>query len=54
MAFLGRKRWEAETSVYRLVCELSAGKPWRAYVGLTDDPAEVVEFLRTHPPQRLG
>jgi predicted Rossmann-fold nucleotide-binding protein len=54
MAFLGRERWDVQTSHYRLVRELSLGRPWADYVGLFDDPAEAVAFIAARPPRRLA
>ncbi len=54
MVFLGRKRWTVETSVFRVITELSAGKGWNAFVALVDEPDDAVAFLRSHPPAKLG
>jgi predicted Rossmann-fold nucleotide-binding protein len=54
MVFLGRQYWAIETSHYRLISELAAGRAWAAYVGVFDEPAEVVEFVKAHPPKKLG
>jgi predicted Rossmann-fold nucleotide-binding protein len=54
MVFLGRQRWERETSLYRLIRELCAGKPWDEYVTLVDDPAEAVRFIEAHPAKKMG
>jgi predicted Rossmann-fold nucleotide-binding protein len=51
MAFLGVERYERKTSHYRLLRELSAGKPWGEMLSLSDEPAEIVAFLKSHRPR---
>jgi predicted Rossmann-fold nucleotide-binding protein len=53
MVFLGRDRWATRTSHYKLITELSEGFPWSAFIGLVDDPAEAVAFIRSRPPRKL-
>lgn len=53
MAFLGCEHWDVRTSHYRLLRELSAGRPWADFVGLFDDPAAAVAFVVSRPPRRL-
>jgi hypothetical protein len=53
MVFLGRSFWSRETSHYRLVRELSAGKPWGEQVTLVDRARDVVAFLDRHPARPM-
>jgi predicted Rossmann-fold nucleotide-binding protein len=50
MIFLGRHRYEVETLIYPLLRQLAYGKTYYDYLSVTDEPEEVVEFLRAHPP----
>ena len=50
MAFLGKDRYEAETGIFPLLQRLAEGKRYGEMLLLSDDPAEVVSFIRSHPP----
>lgn len=52
MVFLGRKRYQIETMIYPLLRQLAYGKEYFEYLDITDEPKEVVDFLRQHPPIR--
>lgn len=54
MVFLGRQRYEIETSLYPVLRQLAYGRAYFDYLHLTDEPEEVVEFLRGHPPKILA
>lgn len=54
MVFLGRKRYQIDTMIYPLLRQLAYGKEYFDYLSITDEPAEVVDFLRVHPPLRVG
>ena len=50
MVFLGKERYEIKTSIYPLLRQLAWGREYFDMLHLTDDPADVVAFLKTHPP----
>jgi predicted Rossmann-fold nucleotide-binding protein len=53
MVFMGRSFWDDETSHYRLICELSAGKAWGKLVGLVDSAPAALAFLKRHPARPI-
>lgn len=53
MVFLGRARYEVETLIYPLLRQLAHGRDYYDYLHLTDEPAQVVAFLKDHPPLAL-
>ncbi len=50
MVFLGTKRYSEDTQLYPVLTQLAAGRDYANYLYLTDDPAEVVNFIDKHPP----
>lgn len=50
MVFLGRKRYEVETLIYPLLRQLAWGKPYYDLLHITDEPEEVLAFIKDHPP----
>jgi hypothetical protein len=52
MALLGLDRYTLATSHYRLLRELSANMPWGSQIVASDDPREIVAFLKAHPPRK--
>lgn len=54
MVFLGRKRYQIDTMIYPLLRQLAYGKEYFDYLSITDKPAEVVDFLRAHPPYKVN
>lgn len=50
MIFLGKERYEIDTLIYPLLRQLAYGKDYYDFLAITDEPAEVVDFLRAHPP----
>ncbi|MEM1328182.1 MAG: hypothetical protein AAGI23_19655 [Bacteroidota bacterium] len=50
MIFLGKERYEIQTMIYPLLKQLAWGREYFDMLYLTDEPSEVVDFLRTHPP----
>ncbi|PHI21841.1 hypothetical protein CEQ90_00710 [Lewinellaceae bacterium SD302] len=50
MVFLGRERYEIETSLYPTLRQLAFGRRYFDYLSITDEPGAVVEFLKSHPP----
>lgn len=51
MVFLNRKRYEIDTLIYPLLRQLAWGRDYADFLHLTDDPEDVVTFIKTHPPQ---
>ena len=52
MVFLGRKRYEVDTMIYPLLRQLAYGEKYYDLLFLTDEPQEVLAFLKAHPPIR--
>ncbi len=50
MVFLDRTFWTEHLPVVDLMRRLAKDKPWPSFIGLADTAAEVVDFLRAHPP----
>lgn len=50
MVFLGRQRYEIDTMIYPLLRQLSYGKEYHDQLYLTDEPTEVLSFLKEHGP----
>lgn len=50
MVFLGRQRYEVDTMIYPLLRQLAWGKPYYNLLHITDEPIEVLNFLKLHPP----
>jgi len=51
MVFLGKHHYQVETHVFQLVNEV-ANANYRDLLYITDDPADVVRFIREHPPRK--
>ena len=51
MIFLGKQRYAEETSIYKLVRELSEGTEYASLTHLTDEPEDVLRFLEENPPE---
>ncbi len=52
MVFLGREHYEVKTLIYPLLRQLAWGKPYYNLLYITDEPKEVLGFLKKHPPIR--
>jgi hypothetical protein len=52
MVFLGKKRYAEETKIYDLLKELAKGREYEKFMAISDDPDELVEFIKMHPPQK--
>lgn len=50
MVFLGKKRYEIDTMIFPLLKQLAWGKDYASLLYLTDEPAQVLQFLERHPP----
>lgn len=52
MVFLGKQRYEIDTMIYPVLKQLSYGKEYHDLLFLSDEPKEVLKFLKQHPPIR--
>jgi predicted Rossmann-fold nucleotide-binding protein len=52
MVFLGRERYVEETGLYPLLERLAEGRRYRELLCCSDDPEQIVAFIREHPPVR--
>lgn len=50
MVFLGTYRYQIETMIFPLLRQLAHGRTYADMLHITDEPAEVLDFLRKHPP----
>jgi predicted Rossmann-fold nucleotide-binding protein len=53
MVFLGRQRYEIETMIYPLLRQLAWGRAYYDLLHLTDEPQDVLQFLKQHPPRKV-
>jgi predicted Rossmann-fold nucleotide-binding protein len=51
MVFLGRKRYEIDTSLFPLLKQLAWDTPYFDQLSLTDEPEAVLRFIQQHPPK---
>ena len=50
MVFLNKKRYTEETPLWETVKAVSKGRHYHDYLLLSDEVAEIVDFLKAHPP----
>lgn len=50
MIFLGKEHFEYETTIYPLLRRLAPRQVYSDLLHLTDEPEEIVTFIRNHPP----
>lgn len=50
MAFLGRKRYQIDTLVFPLLRQLAWGTGYSDMLFISDQPEEIVDFIKSHPP----
>lgn len=50
MIFLGKKRYEIDTLIFPLLKQLAYGRAYFDMLCCTDEPTEVLSFLKNHPP----
>lgn len=50
MIFLGRQRYLKDTLLYTLLQQLAQGREYARMLFITDNPEEIIEFLKQHPP----
>lgn len=54
MVFLGKKRYAVDTMIFPLLQQLAWGRPYSDLLHLTDEPEEVLQFLKEHPPMPIN
>ena len=52
MIFLGKHHYEIKTLIYPLLRQLSYGRTYHDLLTITDEPKDVLDFLKHHPPVR--
>ena len=50
MIFFGRKFWNEESAIYPLLKKFSKGHNYHDMLALSDEPDEIIEFIKAHPP----
>ena len=50
MVFLGTERYTKETNLYQTLYDLAEGKAYQKSMHLTDEPLDVLSFIKAHPP----
>jgi predicted Rossmann-fold nucleotide-binding protein len=50
MVFLSTARYEVQTVIFPLLRQLAWGKPYYNLLYLSDEPKEIVRFIKQHPP----
>ncbi|MEW6282821.1 MAG: hypothetical protein AB1758_29690, partial [Candidatus Eremiobacterota bacterium] len=53
MCFLGVQRYRVDTQLFPMLQRLARDRPYADMLFLSDEPEEIVEFLRSHPPARV-
>jgi predicted Rossmann-fold nucleotide-binding protein len=53
MIFFGKDYWEFRKPVYPLLVQLAAGAEYGRWIGITDDPAEIVRFVERFDRARV-
>lgn len=51
MVFLNTNHY-TKNGVYETVSKMAGGRQYRDYLGIEDDPAKVISFIKSHPPVR--
>ena len=50
MIFFGRQFWSEDSFVYQLLKQLSKGYKYHDLLEISDEPDEIVKFIKEHPP----
>ncbi|MFH1284088.1 MAG: hypothetical protein ABIH78_00670 [Candidatus Peregrinibacteria bacterium] len=50
MIFFGKKFWSEESPVFELLQKVSEGYKYHDMLAISDDPDEIVKFIKEHPP----
>ncbi|HQU61301.1 MAG TPA: hypothetical protein PLU64_18965 [Saprospiraceae bacterium] len=53
MVFLGRQRYEIDTLIFPLLKQLAWGREYADMLFITDEPEEVLQFLKENPPRKV-
>lgn len=53
MIFLSKKRYEVDTMIYPLLKQLAYGRDYAEMLHLTDEPQEILKFLKANSPKRV-
>ena len=53
MVFLGTEHYSVKTMIYPLLRQLAWGKEYYDLLHITDDPKDVLAFLKAHPPFKI-
>ncbi len=53
MVFLGKKRYEIDTMIFPLLKQLAWDRAYAPLLHITDEPEEVVKFLKENPPKEV-
>lgn len=53
MVFLGRRRYEIDTLIFPLLKQLAWGREYADMLFITDEPKEVLRFLKENPPRKV-
>ena len=54
MVFLGSQRYQKDTHIYALLQSLASKQTYGNMLHLTDEPVEVLRFIKAHPPVAKG
>lgn len=50
MIFLGRQFWSEDSFIYQLLRQLSKEYKYHDLISISDEPDEIVKFIKEHPP----
>ena len=53
MIFFSKKFWSEDNSIYQMLDKFSEGHKYHEMIALFDDPDEIVNFIKEHPPVKL-
>ena len=53
MVFLGIEHYSVKTMIYPLLRQLAYGRDYYNMLHITDEPKEVLKFLKKHPPFKV-
>ena len=51
MVFLGTKQYKVDAPIFPLLEIVAKGKAYADFLFITDDPREVLDFIKSHPPK---
>lgn len=50
MIFFGKKFWNEDSGIYKLLSDFSKGEKYHELITVSDNPDEIVKFIKEHPP----